>query len=176
MYLDNKFSYRDEEGEIVGVIGISQNITRRKEQQRKHRDADLLETTFESLQEAVVVVDGSKRKIILCNEATEEIFGYEKEELIRAGTEKLHVDSEAYQDFGTVSERAVEEEGVFGGGVCRKDGRIIETEHTVTPLQGETWLSVVREVTERKERERRLRHFQPDVSIYRPTGAGRDAC
>jgi PAS domain S-box-containing protein len=164
VYLDNKYPYRDEEGVIVGVVGISRDITRRKGQQRKLRDAkDLLETTFDSLQEAVVVVDGSKREIILCNGATEEIFGYEKEELIGAGTKKLHVDSEAYEDFGEVSERALEEDGVFRGEyrMRRKDGRVIETEHTVTPLRGEKWpsgaVSVVRDVTERNERERRLR-------------------
>ncbi|AQL42910.1 hypothetical protein BV210_09365 [Halorientalis sp. IM1011] len=40
VFLDNKYPYRDEDGEIVGVIGISRDITERKERERKLRERE----------------------------------------------------------------------------------------------------------------------------------------
>ena len=40
VYLDNKYPYRDETGEVVGMMGISQDITERKERERQLRDRE----------------------------------------------------------------------------------------------------------------------------------------
>ncbi len=144
--------------------GVVIDITERKQAERELRHTtQLLEKTLESLNEAVLVVDPSARKIVTCNAAVEQIFGYPKEELIGASTERIHVSPAAYERFADLSEPALDAQGGFVGEyqMRRKDGQVIETEHVVTPLESEEWpqgvVSVVRDITERKRRERGLR-------------------
>lgn len=144
--------------------GVLLDVTERKETERDLRSTKRrLESTLESLDEAVLVINPSERRIVTCNAAVESIFGYDKAELIGESTEMLHVDREAYERFGEISEKVLGDEGRFTGEyrMWRKDGRLIMTEHVVTPLQGKEWLqgvvSVVRDVTERREAARQLR-------------------
>ena len=152
-----------EDGTVEHIIPEGRDITERTEADRELRETKtLLEKTFESLSEVVVVVDPSEREIIACNAAVEEVFGYEKEELIGESTQKLHKSPEAYERFATIGEPILEEEGLFRHEyqMQRKDGQLIETEHVVTPLQDENWpggvVSVIRDITEQKTTEREL--------------------
>ena len=152
------------DGQPEDGYAIYTDITDRKEaEQELQSTTQLLEKTLESLNEAVLVVDPSERTIVTCNVAVEQVFGYRKEELIGTSTARLHVSPEAYERFADLSEPALDAEGSFVGEyqMRRKDGRVIETEHVVTPLESEEWpqgvVSVVRDITERKRRERELR-------------------
>ena len=152
------------DGEPEDGYAIYTDITERKEaEQELQRTTQLLEKTLESLNEAVLVVDPSERTIVTCNAAVEQVFGYQKEELIGASTAQLHMSPESYERFADLSEPALDAKGSFVGEyqMRRKDGRVIETEHVVTPLESEEWpqgvVSVVRDITERKRRERKLR-------------------
>lgn len=157
----------DEAGDPTVLAGTVLDITEQKAAERELRTTtQLLEKTFESLSEAVLVVDPSTRTIVTCNAAVEEIFGYAKDELIGTNTARLHMSAQAYERFAERSERALETDGVFTGEYrmrC-KDGRIIETEHVVTPLESDEWaegvVSVVRDVTDRKRHEQLLRKKQ----------------
>ena len=140
------------------------DITERKAAERELRSTKrLLEKTFESLDEVVLVVDPSQRRIVACNSAVEGTFGYDREELIGHSTEKLHVSPAAYERFGDIGEPILEAEGLFKHDyqMRRKDGTLIETEHVVTPLEGDDGpngvVSVIRDVTERRRAERSLR-------------------
>lgn len=152
-----------EDGVHYGRLWTFRDITQRKNTEQEVRETkQLLEKTLESLNEAVLVVDPSAREIVTCNAAVIEIFGYEKEELIGESSKILHVDREAYEAFGAMSEPVLDEEGSFS---CeyrmrRKDGQIIDTEHVLTPLRGDEWplgvVSVIRDITQRKETQRKL--------------------
>ena len=167
------------DGEIVRVRGSIQDVTdRRAAEEDRRATRRLLEKTFESLGEAVLVVDPSERRIVECNAAVEDVFGHDPDELIGGTTEHLHESPAAYERFGRLSESALSEEGIFRHDyeMRRKDGTRIETEHVVTPLDDD-WrqgvVSVVRDVTEQKrahdalqEREAQLRglaHSIPGV-------------
>ncbi|PQJ34905.1 hypothetical protein BSZ35_10135 [Salinibacter sp. 10B] len=152
------------DGEVVQVRGSIQDITERKTAEQDLRNTkQLLEKTFENLGEVVLIVDPPNRRIISCNSAVEDVFGYKKEELIGESTEKLHKSPEAYQRFGKIGEPILEEDGIFRHEyqMRRKNGEIIDTEHVVTPLEDENWpggvVSVIRDVTEQKETRRQLR-------------------
>ena len=152
-----------EDGTVEHIIPEGRDITERTEAAQELRETKaLLEKTFESLSEVVVVVDPSEREIIACNAAVEEVFGYEREELIGESTQKLHKNPEAYERFAAIGEPILEEEGLFRHEyqMQRKDGQLIETEHVVTPLQDENWpggvVSIIRDITERKRTERAL--------------------
>lgn len=126
----------------------------------------LLETTFQSIREAVVVVDARERTILACNPAVTDVTGYEPDELLGRSTEVLHVDGKGYREFGDRSERALKREGVFRGEfrLRRKDGCVIPTGHLVSYLDdpdgrdGEPTaaVNVIRDLTETRLRDREV--------------------
>ncbi len=153
----------NEDGDPVAIMGAVLDMTDQKEAERELRKTKrLLEKTFESLDEAIFVVDPSAREIVTCNSAVRDVFGYAPDELVGRSTAVLHVDDEAYRQFGEMSETVLKEEGRFEAEYemqC-KDGTVIDTKHVITPLEGEDWpkgvVSVVRDITARKEREQEL--------------------
>jgi len=163
---------RLDDPEADRFVTTARDVTERREAEEQLRATKrLLEKTFESLGEAVLVIDPRKRQIVTCNSAVETVFGYEPDELIGQSTERLHKSPEAYDRFGTISESALDEDGIFRHDyrMRRKDGEIIETEHVVTPLKGDDWrqgvVSVVRDVTERRRAEEELRHQREQLSM-----------
>ena len=143
----------------------------RWEQRRSRRLAGRLESTREvlerasrSLSEALVVVDVAERTIASCNEAAERLFGYSRDQLIGSPTRLLHVDEEHWRAFARRSDPVLAREGVWRGDfeMQRADGTRIQTEHTVSLVEprGEERMkavSVIRDVTGRKELEEELR-------------------
>ena len=161
---------RDADGSLEGAVFHLDDITEQRAAERELRSTKrLLEKTFESLNEVVLVVDPTTRQIIACNSAVEDMFGYDRDELIGRNTECLHTSPEAYEHFGAVSEPSLEAEGLFRHDyqMQRKDGRVIETEHVVTPLEGDDWpdgvVSVIRDVTERRRAEEHLREREEQL-------------
>jgi len=121
---------------------------------------------FASIEEAVIVIDGSHeaRGIRYVNPSAERMFGYSAEELIEGDTERLHVDRERFRRFGEESREALDRDGVFHGSfpLRRRDGTIFHAEQTVTMMDPDAGhrggaVSVVRDVSVRREAEDRLR-------------------
>ena len=160
----------DTDGALEGAVFHLDDVTEERAAERELRSTKrLLEKTFESLDEVVLVVDPSQREIVACNSAVEKTFGYTREELIGHSTEKLHASPAAYERFGEIGEPILEAEGIFKHDyqMRRKDGELIETEHVVTPLEGDDWpngvVSVIRDVTERRQAERNLRQREEQL-------------
>jgi len=123
----------------------------------------LLQKTFDSLSEAVFVIDAKTRNIIDCNQAAGDMFGYSRNEFIGNNTQFLHVNEEAYRKFGEMLFPALEKEGSFDieYTVRRSNGRAFHSDHTVTAIRepsGEMnqLVSVVQDVSHRKHAERDL--------------------
>jgi len=157
-------------GHIQDISGpfarrFSESEARREEIARTTR---LLEQTLSSLGEAVFVIGpGGGREIMEANAAAERIFGYPRDELIGATTEMLHRDRESFARFGVESQEALRKEGIFRSRfpMRRKDGSIFAAEQTVTLLDPEKGheggaVSVLRDVSDRKEVEARLRESE----------------
>jgi len=159
-----------EEGEVVQIQGAIQDITARKEREEELQETKhLLEKTLESLNEAVLVVDPADREVITCNSAVKEVFGYDPEDLVGESTEILHLSQDAYKRFASQGEPQLKRNGWFSTEyqMRRKDGTIIDTENVVTPLKGDDWpgglVSVIRDITDRKNRERELREAKEEA-------------
>ncbi len=131
--------------------------------QRKNSH-QLLEKTFASLREAVFIIDAKTTRILNCNPAASQIFGYRKEEMLGQTTNFLHVDEEKLEEFRESLFPAVEKRGCLDlpeFQMKRKNGEVFFTNHTVMPLEDDQgkrigWVSVVRDITDRKRSEELL--------------------
>jgi PAS domain S-box-containing protein len=124
----------------------------------------VLENVYASLDEAVFVIDPRTRKIISINKAVQNIFGYDETEVLGRNTEFLHVNERMYEKFGEQLFPALDWAGVFRTEfrMRRKNGKFFFSEHTVKEIldnSGERTMviSVVRDISQRKEYERSSR-------------------
>ncbi len=156
------------EGKRHVVVAID-DITERKRAEEALRDSlQLLKKTFASLRDAVFVIDAQKSVVSDCNPAATEIFGYSRAEMVGNTTLSLHIDQASLEEFRRLLSSAIAEKGFLSlseFNMKRKDGTVFPTENTVLPLKDEQdqqigWVSVVRDITERKqaqEEEEKLR-------------------
>jgi PAS domain S-box-containing protein len=125
----------------------------------------LMTQALDSLGEAVLLVSREEGRVLACNRAAEQMFGYRRSELVGDSTEKLHVDGTHYQAYRQHIERALAngEHYQTPFKLRRRDGEIVLTEHTVTWVRDDAGepvvaVSVIRDVTSRRlaevERER----------------------
>jgi PAS domain S-box-containing protein len=158
----------------------------RSETEREHAEAAmyqsqrLLERTFASLRDAVFILDAASVQIIDCNPAASDVFGYSREEMIGRTSSFLHVDEATLEEFRRHLYIAMERHGLLHYlefRMKRKNGTVFPTEHSVMPLEDDQrkrigWVSVVRDITERKRmeydlrqsEERYRRFFEEDLS------------
>ena len=132
------------------------------------RQADVFRKIFDSMSGAVFILDDKPPypTILECNRAACAIFGYERQEMIGKTTAFLHVTDETLREFRSLLYPAAEAGRLpfhlreFH--MKRKDGSIFFSEHSVTQLlndKGERagWVSIVRDITERKRAEEAYR-------------------
>jgi len=125
----------------------------------------LLKSTFDSMLDAVFIIDFKTTAIMDCNAAATKIFEYRREEMLGRTTEFLHVTMDTLGEFRKLLSAGITEKGYLfipEFNMKRKDGKVFTTEHSVVPLEDEQgaqigWLSVVRDITEQKKAEDALR-------------------
>ena len=140
---------------------IIRDITERKQAEAElHSSRLLYQKTLSSLNEAVFIVDVETRLVLDCNETTESIFGYSREELIGRDTRRIHVNDETLGAFAVEMNAQIERAGFaeFEFRMRRKNGEVFPTEHFLRPLQRSKGgrfcvVSVVRDITDRKRAE-----------------------
>ncbi|KXA99209.1 hypothetical protein AKJ40_03705, partial [candidate division MSBL1 archaeon SCGC-AAA259M10] len=142
----------NEDGEIVSLIATGKNITERKEAEERYR------SIFEGLDEAVFVLRAGDDygEILELNPATEELFGYSRDELI--GKDITDLIAEGEEKLGEPDE----ERRHFVQRKVRKDGAVFWSEVTEVPFKYEgkkTYLSICRDITDRKEAEEKIREL-----------------
>lgn len=121
----------------------------------------LLEKTFESISEAVVVFDPATNIILSCNPAATSVFGYGAKELIGRSVSMLHESPVSFEAFSSELREALNSQhGVFNTScpMRKKDGSVLSTEQTVTGIHDDSGcraglVSVIRDVTDRKAAE-----------------------
>jgi PAS domain S-box-containing protein len=152
-----------------------QEVAERKRMEEALRESkELFEKTFTSQRDAIFILDAKNPPTILdCNPAALETFGYSRQEVLGHTTTFLHVDEAALRKFQEYLYPAVEKRGFFflsEFAMKRKDGTVFPTEHSVVPLkeqQGKRigWVSVVRDITERKQVEEREKQLQQELYL-----------
>ena len=177
-FLDHKYPYRDDDGEIIGVMGISRDITQRKESERALREREeRLEEYKEYTEEILDAIDDvfyavdERGDLQRWNQAVADVTGYDEEEI----ESMLATDFFAEADQPTVA-AAIAQAVETGDArvevpLLRDDGEQVPHEFVASRVQnpdGETMVvGVGRDITDQKqareellERERRLEEYR----------------
>ena len=168
---------KQEDGSVIWD-GVFVDITERKKSEQALLESDLwMKSVFNSLDEAVLVVN-PERELINVNNAAQKMFGYSIEEIFSSSTELFHVDSQHFVEFGERIKEAFSHGDVasFVFEAKRKNGEIFPTEHTVTLLrnaEGEQLgiVSVVRDISERRRSEEELLKHRDHLEVLVKEGS-----
>jgi PAS domain S-box-containing protein len=155
---------RDDDGEVSGYVKIFRDLTAR-------RSAD---TMFEGLLESApdaMVITAPDGRIRLVNRQAEQLFGYDRDELVGERVERLL--PQRLQDGHTRHRDgyfAAPKVRQMGSGLdllaVRRDGSEFPVEISLSPLQsaqGPLACAAIRDVTERRAQERRLRQQRDEI-------------
>ena len=153
----------DEEGHITHFVSSGRDITEQKQREKElHRSQERYQSLFEDASDAILVHDLQGR-IQEVNPRAEALFGFDAETLVGRSVQDLHTPGE--------EETAQEKLGVLRAGDTfravsryeRSDGSAFwgEVSADATRIAGETVVrSMIRDVTERREVERKLRESE----------------
>ncbi len=159
---------------VEGAAGHRDAMPKNLQRLHQYNDScQLLEKTFASLREAVFILDAETNRILDCNPAASQIFGYRKEEMLGQTTNFLHVDEEKLEEFRKSLAAAVQESGRLElpeFPMKRKSGEMLFTDHSMMPLEDDQekrmgWVSVVRDITERKRMEKELQRSREELEM-----------
>jgi two-component system, cell cycle sensor histidine kinase and response regulator CckA len=156
---------RDSSGKVTQMIGLVQDITRRKEAEAELQAALLRNTALlQNAVDAILTID-ARGTILTANPAVERLFGYTPEELLGEKVNLL-MPSPYQEEHDGYLERylATGEKRIIGIGrevwARRKDGTVFPIDLAVSEVMiaGErTFMGTIRDITQRKEAEEALR-------------------
>ena len=145
------------------------DILKREATERALRESQrLLNKTFASLRDCLLIISPESRSILDCNPAATATFGYTREEVLGQSVRLLHVDDEAFERFGALALPALQEKGYLRlptFQMKRKNGEIFATQHSIMPLYDDdgvlvSLVSMIRDITEEKRSEEKLGEYR----------------
>ena len=164
----SKVPLSNDENEIIGVLGVYEDITERQlaaqaleESERKFR------TILDSAVDGIVVVDAQSNTLIQGNRAICDMLGYQPDELSSLSVDNLHP-VEALPEVHRQFERQLKGEIRVAHDlpVQRKDGSIFFADVSASPmmLAGRPFLvGAFHDVSERKQAEEHIRRLNEEL-------------
>lgn len=159
----------NEHGEATRIVGAMQDITERKREQEALRlSQSRLKTIFESALDAMITVD-EEMKVMLFNSAAEQMFGYSAREILGQSLDLLiplkyrwgH--ALAMKNFGDNKQQSREMGFTHEVFALRSNGQEFPIEASISTVNTETgrlYTVVIRDSTEKKIAEDRLRNSE----------------
>jgi len=149
------------DGEVLGLIGISRDITGREHAEEKLRQAA---TVFQSANESIMIT-GADGIIAAVNQAFTRIMGFSEEEVLGENPRKLRSgrhDEAFYQAMWD----AIKEEGSWHGQIWnqRKDGSVVPGWQTISAVKDESgkvthYVGVFADISDFKRSQAQLDHL-----------------
>lgn len=165
----------EDEGTVVGAVVVFQNVSERRKAEEAVRASEMrLRTLTDAAAEAIVTANEDGR-IVDWNKGAETIFGHAKEDIVGQLLERIM--PERYRDAhrqGMKRYLATGAERVIGQSVelvgLRQDGSTFPLDLSLTTwtMDGATYFTaIIRDITERKEAQRRLEEYAAEIEAAR---------
>ena len=162
--LNSKVPIRDEQGKIIGLVGIGKDITERKEEETQRK---LLETAIDNSIDAIQIVeidqnDLTLSKVIYVNEGCCNMTGYSKEEFIGKTPRILRDSKSGDSKLQLINEAILKHESCeMEISDYRKNGEAFWSILSITPVANSEgkythWIAIKRDISERKQMEKEL--------------------
>jgi diguanylate cyclase (GGDEF)-like protein/PAS domain S-box-containing protein len=165
----DKIPYKDESGKIIGIIGISVDITERKTAEEALKES---EEKFRSLAEQSpnMIFINKKGKIVYTNKRCEDVMGYKREEFYSPGFDFLRIMAPESKDLIKANfERHLAGQDVepFEYSLVTKSGKKIEAIITTKLIHYEddnAILGIVTDISERKRMEEQIIRLNEELN------------
>ncbi len=157
-----------EQGRIAGTISFGIDITERKRaEEAERRDKAFLDQLIETAREGIVVCDNDGH-VLRINDEFQRLFGYSRNEALGKLIDDLVAPDELHDlASGVTSDVASGKRMDFETRRRKKDGSIIDVSVIASPIviDGEqvAVYAIYRDITERIEAERKLRHAKEEA-------------
>lgn len=158
--------YKDENGQIIGIIEDYRDISHIKETQEKLKQSEeLFRTISASAQDAIIMIDNNA-EVSYWNKAAEKIFGYKKEEIMGKEMHRILAPENYYEDYKKGFKKFKDTGTGSAVGTTielnakRKNGEIFPIELSLSCVQIKgKWsaIGIIRDITERKKSEIELK-------------------
>jgi PAS domain S-box-containing protein len=160
---------KDANGNTIGTQGTAYDITERKRAELTLKESEKrYRTLFETAADAIFVSDMESRYFLDVNNVACESLGYSKKELLQMTPEDIVHPDYVSPIPGQIEDIRKRGPATFEAAQVRRDGRTISTEVRQQIIEyGErpAVLSIVRDITERKQAEVSLRESEERYRI-----------
>jgi PAS domain S-box-containing protein len=162
-HLTTKSPLFDAEGEPIGVFGVTVDITERRKRKRELRARSM---AMEASIDGMAILDPNGEYTFV-NQAHADIYGYDDPDAFLGESWRMCYDEDGLARFEDDTMPTLREEGSWRGETTgkRKNGTTFPQELSLTTTDGGGIICVVRDITERRERERELRETSRRLSL-----------
>lgn len=157
----NKVPLHDSDGKVVGVLGIYEDVTERRQSERALQIVEeRYRTIFENSAVAITMADEQER-LISWNKFTENLLGMTKDDLLLKPVRSLYPEG-AWEKIRT---NEIRQKGMLHHletQMLKKDGEVIEVDLSLSVLKDPDGritgsIGVIRDITERKEADKKIK-------------------
>ena len=150
------------QGKRAGLISV-RDITERKRSEKALKESEeQYSALVANLADAVLI--SKEGKITWCNDGTEEILGYKKDELLGKDASFFLWEGANPSEFVAEAYKVTEGRSHFRGTtkMMKKNGEVMDIEYSISRISGKAppeFVMVARDVTERKRSEEKLQEL-----------------
>jgi PAS domain S-box-containing protein len=172
------YAIQDEHGRVERVVILTEDMTARERAETGLRESEeKFRGLFESAQDAINMAN-EEDEILDANQRAYEMLGYTRQEFLKLKITDLLAPEVRSQAKGvTKAENEKYGNNVFEGINVRKDGTRLPVEVSVSKIstsQGDRYISIVRDITERKRVENELKVQIDILERFQDVTVGRE--
>ncbi len=160
--LISKIPLRDKNDEIIGMVGVTTDITERKHTLEALKNSEQkFRTIFDKANDGLFLLNPETKTFVMCNAACLKMLGYTNEEFLNLDIDAIHPSEELTFISKQIEEILKGKEGIRKDVIFRrKDGTLFtaDTSPTIVTITGDRLVLIVfRDITERLRTENELR-------------------